>query len=307
MMTTDSPAVRALTFAAALACLCRGQSWDAAADFSVAGNPSGAWSYGWSSTVGGTFVPMNAVCFGTQWCTTTAGTHWPYVSGGSGGPSLGVHPKHVGSTIWNTVLRWTAPTQRTVALTGSWGYQSGAGLVSIDVLVLHNGVVVPGTATYITYGLVYPFAATLAVAPGDTLDFVVGPGGNGDAQDGGTVSATVAVQCALGLSAPFGPGSILIANSGCTPNGVYVTAATAVQGAFPNGWFYGVDIPFFELFGLLGAGPPFVGAFDPAGGSNFAVPGGLPSGYPLYAVTVDVDLTSGLARAASPPVAFVVP
>ena len=30
--------------------------WDAAADFSSIDNPNGVWSYGWSATLGGTFI-----------------------------------------------------------------------------------------------------------------------------------------------------------------------------------------------------------------------------------------------------------
>src|SRR5947209_17146020 len=38
----------------------RAQEYDAAANFSPTGNPNGTWSYGWSDSLGGSFVPFDS-------------------------------------------------------------------------------------------------------------------------------------------------------------------------------------------------------------------------------------------------------
>ena len=64
------------------------------------------------------------------------------------------------------------------------------------------------------------------------------------------------------MSAPFGPGSIRVTNSHGTPNAPYWTAFTLSQGAYPNGWLFGVDITLSELLSQVSFGVPFAGTLD---------------------------------------------
>jgi len=47
----------------------------------------------------------------------------------------------------------------------------------------------------------------------------------------------------------------------------YVTAITLAQGAYPNGWFFGLDITLTELISQFQTGFPFSGVLDAVGQS----------------------------------------
>lgn len=88
------------------------------------------------------------------------------------------------------------------------------------------------------------------------------------------------------------------------PGDSYFTAFTIVPGAFPNGWFFGLDPALGDVLGFLQSGHPlFVGALDAAGAHTFDV-WGLPIGLPLQAVAVELDPTWRWLSP-SPPVATV--
>jgi hypothetical protein len=90
----------------------------------------------------------------------------------------------------------------------------------------------------------------------------------------------------LALSAPFGPGSFRMQNSQGTPNGSYCTAVTLVQGAFPHGWLFGLDITPNDLLAQVMAGVPFFGVLDGSGSSVFTIQSGVPPGIRVYAVSL---------------------
>jgi hypothetical protein len=115
--------------------------------------------------------------------------------------------------------------------------------------------------------------------------------------------------CTLVFSSPLGPGSIQMDNTEC-PAGVgkdYVVAITLTQGAYPNGWLFGVDIPFIELFNEITIGAPFVGSFDAIGASSFGPIPGVPSGMTVFAVTVHSNPGLGLVTFNRPAVTYTVP
>jgi hypothetical protein len=65
---------------------------------------------------------------------------------------------------------------------------------------------------------------------------------------------------------PFGSGSLRVDIANGPPNGTYFYAVTPNQGAYPLGWFFGLDLSMAELTWLLNAGPPFIGTLDGCGG-----------------------------------------
>ncbi len=97
------------------------------------------------------------------------------------------------------------------------------------------------------------------------------------------------VPDALALSLHTGPANELVVDSrGGVPGDLYFTPITLTAGAFPKGWFYGIDAPVKYLGALLGSGhPAFVGIFDERGRARQSVVG-IPSGLMLYGVTIDV-------------------
>jgi hypothetical protein len=108
-----------------------------------------------------------------------------------------------------------------------------------------------------------------------------------------------------------GPGTLGFAISAGPPaGGSYLATFTTNQGAFPNGWFLGLDIPLQELIAQLNAGPPFVGplAVGPCGGAMMAGPfTGLPSGLTIYAVAAGFPPFSSVPTRYSLPQLISVP
>jgi hypothetical protein len=285
----------------------QGLSWNARGNFSLVANPNGAWSYGSKS------FPMAAgLClYSVQTCgwnhpaagACASPTCWPYVNVGSTPTTLEVHPK-TSATVRYSTVRWTAPFSGTFLVAGQFAGQAGAPSLSCNVAVVLNGSILPGIGGTVLSTATFPFNVTLAMTAGSTLDFTVGDGGNGDFQDHCLLSASITAQCRLEFTCPTGPGSITVRNSGCTPNGTYVTAITLNQGAFPNGPFFGIGMTLAEVVSFLSLGPPFFGPFNANGESVFTFPAGVPPGITLYAVTVDANLVLLVPISLALPVTF---
>jgi hypothetical protein len=110
----------------------------------------------------------------------------------------------------------------------------------------------------------------------------------------------------VGAYAPFGggTGSLGIAIVAGPPNAVAITAVAIGGGNVPNGWFYGVDILYFDLvLQAFSGAPPFVVVLDGQGRAQTEIPAGVPAGLPLGIVTV--PLVGGLPSAATAPILFV--
>jgi hypothetical protein len=83
--------------------------------------------------------------------------------------------------------------------------------------------------------------------------------------------------------------NVALSNVAGVPGGFALNVVTLQQGAFPNGWFYGVDIPWVDLFNLVNSGPPFFALLDGSGASagTIALPS-YPLGVTIYCVGVDL-------------------
>jgi len=161
-------------------------TYDAAGDFSLSGNPNGAWSYGWSPTLGGAF---------TEDVSSRSGQPHPELQSWDGPISsfFPVISKNisnatvvVGTVTWQpgqmvnhpgpggeySVLRWTAPKAGKVEFSASF---SGADSTSTDVHVLFNETAI-SDGNVNGFGAGPTFSQSLVVEIGDTIDFVVGFG-----------------------------------------------------------------------------------------------------------------------------------
>src|SRR5260370_34645151 len=166
-------------------------SWAAAADFSAASNPNGAWSYGWSASRGSTFnldtvattvsglnvwnysatqVEPDVFFNGTSGTINPSGTN-PIPAG-----SLAFHPGPLGQ---NAVVRWTAPSTGAYAVGATFTGRDFVGPTTTDVAVLSSGALLwSGEVT--GYGATQSYAASrLDLIAGDSLDFTVGFGTDG--------------------------------------------------------------------------------------------------------------------------------
>jgi hypothetical protein len=196
---------------------------DATKDFSTGGNPNGSWSYGYTTSInaGSAFILDD-----TEFtCCGGGGDQW-YPAGISGDSTptvihnstandlnpgnftlspdmLALHPGPGGQ--YSTV-RWIAPATGAYVLRGRFQGVDNSG-PSTDVHIVKN---LGTTATHlltdatcagspgacIGHGTEVPFIKEVSVNTGDTIDFMVGTGGNGYASD------------TTGLKAEFVPGSL---------------------------------------------------------------------------------------------------
>jgi len=178
------------------------RNYDASSDFSPLQNADGAWSYGYRAS-GGAFTPYasGADIFGAWTDSWSRGNPtWPFVTHNSTGATLTcagvvVQPAdtlnlHPGQNGERSVVRWTAPVAGTYVFTGRFQGIDTTGTTS-DVLVTHNGgSIFSGNVN--GYGATAPFTLTRTVAAGDTLEFSVGYGSNGNYYNDSTgLSVTV--------------------------------------------------------------------------------------------------------------------
>jgi len=104
------------------------------------------------------------------------------------------------------------------------------------------------------------------------------------------------------LSASAGP-NLTLGVTGGVPGAAYVMALTLNQGAFPNGWWYGLDIPVFELLTEVNAGFPFFGLLDANGAMVLSFP--FPNlGVVVYGVATEYQAPSYTHSRSAPPLAF---
>jgi len=121
---------------------------------------------------------------------------------------------------------------------------------------------------------------------------------------GGTFTVDINPALSLSFSAPTGPGSLRIVNDCGVPFATYVTAIELNQGLTPSGWFFGLDISFPTLLHEMTLGPPFIGALDAAGSSDWTLPVIIPSNITLYAVTLTLDPVTQVPALVSSVVTF---
>ena len=214
-MTTSkkSTLISTITTLLSLAVLTRpsvAQSYNAVGDFSISSNPNGAWSYGYSYGVGSAFIldTTNTASYGPGlalggWMgnvDTNVGANYPYaLKNFTGSPvanngttiyqpgQLGLQP---GESNVESIVRWTAPFSGTFSLNVTFSGLDNFFGDSADVHILKNGVSIfnsvvnPSPAS---------FSGLQSLLAGNTIDFVVGNGGNGLNGDSTGLSATIAV------------------------------------------------------------------------------------------------------------------
>jgi hypothetical protein len=160
-----------------LASVASAQSWDSSADFSLASNPNGAWTYGRKLTVSGTDLDVCGYRFQGAWILGL-GLYEPAfqfcLAGGCAG-EIGLE----GLTVWadnNAIgypaLRWTSPAAGQYDLGGTFAvadFRGGDNLVD---------VVINGTSRFSDEVHGFQDSAPylfhdMSLQAGDTVDFVM--------------------------------------------------------------------------------------------------------------------------------------
>jgi hypothetical protein len=182
-------------------------SYDAAAQFSSTQNPNGVWSYGCTQSLGATFYvyTRETLIDGLYDWGTAPSCPQP-------NPRLGYNPTnasitpgatapahtiyfHPGPQGQNSVLRWTAPASGNYQVKAVFWGDDSVGPTTTDVHVLHNGLgIYLGEVTGFGQASesAQSFTSTISVAAGDTIDFAVGYGTDGNYfYDTTGVSATI--------------------------------------------------------------------------------------------------------------------
>ncbi len=175
------------------------QIWNAADDFTHVSNPHGEWSYGYTNALGGFSLFTSYGSLGRHLEFWNRGFFWLQVYANRTSNTYGncndwcllpgTIAMHPDNSDLKAVTRFTAPADGEYDVTGQFrpiDRQSS----SIEVWVLHNGsVVVHGYLG--AWWTTVPFAETLDLEAGDTVDFVVGRGGGGYFNDGTDLEATI--------------------------------------------------------------------------------------------------------------------
>jgi PEP-CTERM motif len=169
-------------------------TFNANADFSIANNPNGAWSYGWSSTLGSNFNLFggtDSICDGKidRWLLqpgsllglpsvqhNTTATTFNCITVTFPSNELTLHP---GASGQYSIVRWVASTTGTYSLSTKFAGADFVGPTTTDVHVLRNGIsIFNDLVNGVGAASAKSFATNLLVNAGDTIDFAVGFGNN---------------------------------------------------------------------------------------------------------------------------------
>ena len=172
-----------------------GSVYDAAKDFSSTSNPTGVWSYGSSSTLGSAFnldVSSATVAGLNFWEGPISGVPpltYPQIFHNGTGSTItyagtiqmlpGQLALHPGPQDQYSVIQFTSPAAGTYHLASLFTGIDFRGPTTTDVHVLLDGSAIFNGSVN-GFGSGPSFATTLTLKAGDTVDFAVGFGSNGN-------------------------------------------------------------------------------------------------------------------------------
>jgi len=127
---------------------------------------------------------------------------------------------------------------------------------------------------------------------------------------GNTGNFQLIAQLGSGMALTFtnnGVGTIGYQVVGAPPNGACFTGITLQAGAYPTGWFFGIDIGFAELSSEINTGFPFLTGLTACGSTTVGPFAGVPSGLTLYGVALGFPFGASFPSVISPPATATVP
>ena len=201
---------RSTVFSCLMFCLAIGaeaQVYDASNDFSIANNPNGVWSYGFTDT-----LSSNLILDTVSIADPRGIDAWVGNRAGDGNPSVTHNrtndPVIVGSVTWlpnqiilhpgpsgeYSTIRWTVPATGRFTFDAGFIGQDGA---TTDVHILKNGVSLFSDSIN-GYGNAKSYFETLSFETNDLIDIKVGFGGNAFFSDSTGVRARITAVPAPG-------------------------------------------------------------------------------------------------------------
>ncbi|WP_395090043.1 PEP-CTERM sorting domain-containing protein [Armatimonas sp.] len=205
-----------LTLLFSLGSLAQAQTYDAAADFNpgtYASNPNGVWRYGYTTTLGGSFIQHTESGYdplGVQFWRTNMSSGAPNFEKNISGTTVfgwwqpGQISLHGGPSGQFSVLRFTAPSTGNYDISTTY-FNGNVG--DTDIYLLRNGATIASDLST-NGGGVLSFNSLLLNA-NDTIDVALGNGGDGFTSDGTPLSHTITVSTA----APE-PGTLVLLSLG---------------------------------------------------------------------------------------------
>jgi hypothetical protein len=146
-----------------------------------------------------------------------------------------------------------------------------------------------------------------------TIGYVAGPSFGKNAQwsfatssvPSGTV-LSIFPTMELTPSSPLGPGSLKLDITFGPPNGAYFFAVTLAPGAYPQGWFFGLDISYADLGAQLSGGPPFSNLLGASGDFSLGPFSGVPP-LTFYAIALGFPPGSPVPSVLTSPISYTIP
>ena len=207
-------------------------TFNAAADFSLSSNPNGVWSYGYSTTLGGTFIldtnsgTMTINPNFSYWGANIGPNNTPIVfentaatnqQGGGANLDPGQLAFHPGPNGEISIVRWISPGAESISLNTIFTGRDNVNGTTTDVHIFHNGSsLFDGLVNGFGPGSGPSFATSLAVLQGDTIDFAVGIGNNGT-----YISDTTGLDATITVTAVPIPATIWLFGSALVGLGVF--------------------------------------------------------------------------------------
>lgn len=182
------------------------RNYNAATDFSPLQNADGAWAYGYKTTSTSAFALYPAHVLTTSpppsydtWYQPAITDPYltPLVRHVADSQTLLMHPGPQGQ---QSVVRWTAAAAMSVIISGSF---SAASTTTTDVHVRLNSSTALFDGNINGSGSAAPFSLTRTVAAGDTIEFVVGYGSNGNYNSDATTLAVTFSQPPPAQTQPY--------------------------------------------------------------------------------------------------------
>jgi hypothetical protein len=193
-----------------------GPIYDAAADFSPTSNPNGVWTYGFTSTLGGTLTTYTtaATLSGVSiWHgpSTDPAVFWNGTSAPQNLYTWILQPKqlafHPGPGGEYSVIRFTTPAAGSFALSSAFEGIDYVGTTT-QVYVLQNGTTL-FSGPINGYGSNASFSTTVLLSAGESIDFAVGYSNGSYLYDTTSISAILTTTSSIPEVDPAGIGSVL--------------------------------------------------------------------------------------------------
>jgi hypothetical protein len=226
-------------------------------------------------------APANDHCASavTLGAAAVAGTNVAATTGPEPVPSC----QTSGKDVWYS---WVAPCAGTYTISTCSPATNFATVVAVwDGFAGCPAIVEAGCSDFCVSGGFQGASAIFNAAAGH--QYYVSVGGISGASGTFSLSASLGPAMTLAFFSA-GPGTIGYVVTEGPGSGLSFVAIALAAGTYPNGWFYGVDIPWPDLMNEIAMGYPFFVTLQSCGGAVVGPFAGLPPGLTLFGVGLGI-------------------